>query len=781
MRTFWLDELIVDPSSGTVQGLDRTEHLEPKIMMVLVTLAERAHRVVTRDELLEQVWPGVAVTNDAVSRTIYQLRRQLERAGSDPRYRALIETLPKRGYRLSASIRQPDGLDSTFTHPAPIEVRSSPPSRGLARWAAAGALVAAVTLTIAWFAGHAALNREPVVDATAARVHTGERASVATIVVLPFQDLRDAHGMNFFAEGLADEIRTLLANWTDLRVIGRTSSDAFRNHPLDFAALTRQLGATHVLEGAYQRDGNRLRVSAQLLDGAGVQVWAARFDRDLHDVFDIQSKIADAVARTVASHVTANAFPTKPVDLAAYDEYLAGRDLVHRREYSAAQSALRSAVAIEPEFAAAHAELAVSLLMGWVSKDQLREADTEIARALALKPDLLRAQAARGLRLLNSTPADLAESERVLRRALDKDPNMSDALLWLSTAVGRQHRFDEAYAILERAIRIDPLHPSIAVNLARELQQRGEPGRARQLLETRIQQTSGPGSLYLYIGLRDLYRNSGDLASLNALTRSQVMQPNFLTYYDIATSYALFSDWQMAERLLLRSVREFPDARFVRFSGAVLPAWRGDFRTAAQRFRALAQESGFDLSREDDSYGAWLGALLARAGEFDQAIAVLEPLLESGQVQVFDPVGGDTNLYAPHALAWAYRLAGADVRADRLLGDLDQRCSDREHLNRLNASIDLYLCAETAMLQGDDDIALGRLEQAIAAGWREVYLKQRDPLWARMTDHPRYRALLSEARKDVDRQRAAIAVDHPADEFLARIDALPMHAGPLGD
>jgi len=212
------------------------------------------------------------------------------------------------------------------------------------------------------------------------------------------------------------------------------------------------------------------RAYVSLLDAGGRQIWTQTYDRQLANVFDIQSEIAAAVAATVAAHVTARTASGHHPNLEAYDHYLAGREFLHARNIERALERLQRAIEIDPDFAEAHAEWAIARLMGPPLEDEVRAAQNAIDRALALQPQLLRAQAARAFGLLQSR-RDPVGAERLLREVLAQEPNMSDALLWLSNTFLEQGRPDDQLAVLQRAARIDPLHPSIAGNLANALAQ----------------------------------------------------------------------------------------------------------------------------------------------------------------------------------------------------------------------------------------------------------------------------------------------------------------------
>jgi tetratricopeptide (TPR) repeat protein len=340
-----------------------------------------------------------------------------------------------------------------------------------------------------------------------------------------------------------------------LAVIGRTSSFAFKGSDAGIDRISAVLGVSHVLQGSVRKAGDRLRISAQLLDHTGRQLWTETFDRELANVFDIQEEIAQAVATTAASRVVSRPAVRYHPNLEAYDHYLAGRELLHRRELVSARQELQRAIDLDPAFAEAHAEWAISRLIGDPSAEDLEAGRAAIERALELQPKLLRAQAARGFLLTMSRPPDWEGAETILRGVLEQDPNMSDALLWLSNALGAQGRSNEALEILQRGARIDPLHPSIANSLAGELWQRGKVEQAIDHLKRQLEQPN-PAAAPYYV-LSDIYLLMGRLVDLHAVARRQSLQ--LVGDHELlAMSYALLGNWSAAQYWQERTPRDFP-------------------------------------------------------------------------------------------------------------------------------------------------------------------------------------------------------------------------------
>ena len=610
--------------------------------------------------------------------------------------------------------------------------------------------------------------RETPKDGAAAGEPAGEGTARLpnSIAVLPFANISNDPDNEYFCDGISEEILDRLSRAAGLNVIGRTSSFAFKGSDYGIERISALLGVRYVLQGSVRKTGDQLRVSAQLLDAGGVQVWSESFDRQLENVFEIQSEIAGAVANTVASQVVPETDVGHEPDLEAYEHYLTGRTLLHRRDSYRAREELQRAVEIDPQFAEAHAELAIAQALDEIPEPMDR-ARASVQRALQLKPRLLRARAAEGFLLMNGDPRDPAGAERVLREVLDQDPNMSDALNWLQGAVREQGRDDEARAILERAAVLDPLHPSIVANLAGQLYEDGEVDRAKRLLERQLEQPR-PGFM-VYRELAGIYQASGRLVEVNALAKREALSLAGGPDFALVLSYALLGDYASAEAWNTRALREFPDLPGPRIMAIGMQTAQGRYENVGRQMRALfgdlrAPPAGVPIGEQVIS-----GALLARAGEYSAAITFLEPLVDPGS-----PAGAYADEFwfnGLHALAWAYRHTGADDKAARLLASAARFCDDERAAGRLRDGLKLHKCAETELLLRHTDRALAGFEGAVAAGWRNYYHRQNDPYWAAVQDRPAYRALIEKVKADIDRQRAEVQRIDAREDFAAKVDA----------
>lgn len=659
----------------------------------------------------------------------------------------------------------PGGIHRT----APVEASEAAEPQPLAH---RDYLILAAFAAIALVLGYRAAQevretpKEAAVDAAAVGAPDVERLA-NSIAVLPFANISDDPANEYFCDGIAEEILDKLGGVRELKVIGRTSSFAFKGSDYGIERISALLRVRYVLQGSVRKAGDQLRVSAQLLDAGGVQVWSESFDRQLRNVFQIQSEIASAVASTVASQVVPETGGGHEPNLDAYEYYLAGRTLLHRRDSVRAREELQRAVALDPEFAEAHAELAITQAFD-DTPGAMDRARASVKRALQLKPRLVRARAAEGFLLLNGDPRDPAGAERVLREVLDQDPNMSDALNWLQSALHEQGRDDEARTILERAVVIDPLHPSIAANLADQLIEEGEAERAMRIYARALEHPR-PSPMIAFTAM-SFYRSTGRLVDLHAVRAKVALgDPSFSSLFFLLLSYAALGDWPQADAVNERLLRAPPEGPGRVFRRAVLPSLKGQTDVTVRGVREGLAELGLTLADLNEEEKIIAGVHLARGGDYARAIEVLEPIVDADSPG--STVMPGSFIHGAHALVWSYLHTGADAKASRLLAAEARECSSLRTDGRLRDSFDLHRCAQTELLRGNVEQAFAGLEKAVEAGWREYYVRERDPLWASVASDPRYRALMAKVKADVDRQRAEVRRIDASERFIEKLDA----------
>ena len=372
-------------------------------------------------------------------------------------------------------------------------------------------------------------------DATGEIASVAPHASVPSIAVLPFVNLSADAENEYFSDGITEEILNVLAQDRGLRVAARSSSFAFKGQKVDLKAIAQRLHVSALLEGSVRRAGNRVRVSAQLVNAKdGYQLWSDRFERELTDIFAMQDEIASAIAATLrtALHASQGAFPRnetarvttrsrQPANIEAYESYLKGRFQLHRRAdgMHEARTHFERALALDADFAEAHAGLANSYLwLGTHAALPPAEAFARMRRhaeqALSLDPDLPDAHYLLGYVAL-WYDWDAMACERHVRRALALQANNPDALMlaaYLNFTMGRR---DDALAMTEAALHADPVGLATLIGALSKYYLTGEFKRAIALADRVIQEHPTSGEVRRFRAM-SIYTSGGDLAAARA-------------------------------------------------------------------------------------------------------------------------------------------------------------------------------------------------------------------------------------------------------------------------
>lgn len=287
--TLRIGEWIVDPVADQLSRDGTVLRVEARTMRLLLCLANRAGQVVSIDELLNEVWAGVIVTPDSVYQAVTSLRRLL---GDDPKQPAYIATVPRRGYRLIATVETAaDQAAPPVEIPVPAPAKPEPvnvPKRG--RGALMGAALAlGVILLLCGAISVYWLFRDRPVDQV-----------VRSIAVLPFLDLTDKMNEEPFADGMTEELIDKLSKFPGMRVSAPTSSFYYKNKQVPVADIARSLGVAYVLDGSVRKSGDTMRIAARLVRaGDGFVVWSATYDRPLGDKLKVQDDIASEAAKAM--------------------------------------------------------------------------------------------------------------------------------------------------------------------------------------------------------------------------------------------------------------------------------------------------------------------------------------------------------------------------------------------------------------------------------------------------------------------------------------------------
>jgi TolB-like protein/DNA-binding winged helix-turn-helix (wHTH) protein/Tfp pilus assembly protein PilF len=419
-----------------------TLRLPDQSFEVLVMLLERPGQLVTREEIHKRLWSADTFVDfdHGLNNAVNRLRDALGDSAEAPRF---VETLPRRGYRFISEIEGTPHESEEVMHgdvpSGPLGVsQSSRSRRPVYRWVAIiiAGLCALATMVI-W------------------NGRSAQHPAIHSLAVLPFQNLSGDETQDYFADGMTDELITMLAKSTELRVISRTSVMRYKNVQQPLRQIAGELGADGILEGSIARHGNRVHVTAQLIHAASdTHVWAESYDRDLKDISPLQSEVARTIARQVGTTVSFPAHQEKPVNPEAYEAYLKARYFANIRGPAVGKAVEYYQLAIdkEPAFALAYAGLAES---------QWRSDDFTAAKRSARKALELDGTMGEPLATLAQIKAynnwDFSGAEEDYKRAITLSPNYPPARQWYAQFLHWMGRLDEAMVQIEIGQQLDPL------------------------------------------------------------------------------------------------------------------------------------------------------------------------------------------------------------------------------------------------------------------------------------------------------------------------------------
>jgi TolB-like protein/DNA-binding winged helix-turn-helix (wHTH) protein/Tfp pilus assembly protein PilF len=473
----------IDLTSGQLHKNGRRLPLQEQPFRVLAMLLERPGEVVTRQELQTRLWPADTYVGfeEGLNTAIRKLRTAFGDSAGNPRF---IETLPKRGYRFIAPVTEAavakdpptdvQLLPGTEDHGAVVEPDRSQPAeppaipRNYQRPWKKILLVTSFVVLAFTVAAYLMRKHSPPGSVPAQR---------AMLAILPFQNLSNDPGQEYFSDGLTEETITDLGQVSpeNLGVIARTSAMAYKHTNKTVSQIGRELGVNYILEGSVRREGGRARVSAQLIRvNDQTHIWAQNYDRDLQDLLDVQNDLG----RSIAEQVSANLTPQRQIELSkkhivnpeAYDLYLKGRFYWNQRTPGALKESIgyfQEATVKDANFALAYAGLAdaynISNIVGPYSpKESFPQAKAAAMRAIQLDPSLAEAHAALGMEK-SHYEFDFPGAEREFLKALEVNPNSPYAHLFYSNCfLMPMGRTAQAIAENKRAVEIDPL--SLPIN-----------------------------------------------------------------------------------------------------------------------------------------------------------------------------------------------------------------------------------------------------------------------------------------------------------------------------
>ncbi|QFU77260.1 hypothetical protein EY643_17225 [Halioglobus maricola] len=575
-----------------------------------------------------------------------------------------------------------------------------------------------------------------------------------SIAVLPFVNMSDDASQEYFSDGISEELLNGLAKIRELRVAARTSSFAFKGKNQDISDIARQLKVDTVLEGSVRKAGQRVRITAQLINADdGYHLWSETYDRDLTDIFAVQDEISAAIVDALKIHLGTGPemAVTRKTDVEAYNLVLQGRHSVRLRTKEGVEAGLeyyQRALEIDPDYAEAWAGLAIATSLMTANgltdtpDDTYRLAQSYLDRAFALSPDLGDAHAGQALVYLNMERAE--KGLESVDRALQINPSQGVLYLWKSHLLMQLLEWDKSLAVLEQAYLVDPLHPSIAVSRATRL---ADVGRGDEVLAD-----LKPGSwMYYWIGLR--------VANSEARPAS---------VYSLAEE-GLAGDFNESQREIMRRLRfwavydglyhdEYDLEDIPRHNAEMIQAGR-DPQTVVAR---IGDRTFAELGEGDQHL---LVFSLVRAQKCPDLVALLAPLrLELRHSDGIATSEHDEDAYAIE-LAWCLAETGERDRAHRLASRMMS-----SYRRSLDKGIPITWAGSSPVIlslaMGQPDEAFAYLEQLVATGTFSVRDFHVAPYFQAFAGRPEFEQLKAAVLHRANEQRAILGWPPRQDEGL---------------
>jgi TolB-like protein/Flp pilus assembly protein TadD len=604
-------------------------------------------------------------------------------------------------------------------------------------------IIAVLVLALGYFAYDkfvidSGQGETPATASTQAEESSETDTPEMSIAVLPFVNMSSDPEQEFFSDGISEELLNMLAQFPGLRVAARTSSFQFKGTNQDIAKIADTLNVAHILEGSVRKSGTKLRITAQLIKAAdGFHLWSHSYDRELDDIFAVQDEIARAIsdalrvklALDIAVGEAVQPTMVKAANTDAYEAYLRGRQLIHRRGRESLENAVRHlerSLRLDNDFASAHAQLAIATTLllnspgsyGELTLEEVRrKAIPHFERALELEPNL--ADAHGGLALLTMNSGDLTSAIEYARRALELNPSYSDAMNWLYIALGDMGEYQEQEATLKRLLVTDPMTIVGRSNYAGWLGGTG-----------RVEEAHAVADQLLAQNLRSGYMRHAEMSLIHEGRFAEGLSWGLKAHIEDPTD--TFTNFYVVQGFIW--VGEYAEAR--RISDVLdymVDVAEGRFNEAIQ-----ATQRKMQLDPENEAVIAAAAFVLYDAGRIDEALPLYERLRD------FRPEGrpitgfNDTMMRLALARRNAGNEDGAQAAAQIAKKDhaaLNAAGEKSQFQHRTEAMI--------AAFENNPDRVIAALKSAMQLGLRNPQVFG-DPMFEELWAEPRFVALQQE-------------------------------------
>ena len=465
-QPFRIADWEIEPATGHIHRGEEDIKLEPRVMDLLICLASRPGEVFSREELETIVWTGMVVGYDALTSAMIKLRKAFN---DDPHHPQIIETISKQGYRLIAPVGEVLKAPPATREPIP---RDDLPQRTKFHipkltWIAAIVIAGILAGGLGYW-----LTVQYRTSSTDTVAIGEEQSDKPAIAVLPFTNMSDDPEQEYFVDGITEDLITEFSRLSNLTVIAWTTSSSYKGKMIQPQNIGNDLGVDYILNGSVRKSGDRLRITAQLVETrSSKQFWAERYDRKLIQVFELQDEVTNKIVNALSVRITTaekeKLGRADTNNIAAYDSLLRGLKYFKQRTREGnelAREAYRHAIELDPTYARPYGALAVSLSHAYrrgyieLSAEEAYSRALELAqKAVALDQSSPQVYWALGYVYLFQKQYE--EAAAATKQAVTLAPNYADGYGLLAFINNWQGNAEDAIRYIRKAMVLNPHYP----------------------------------------------------------------------------------------------------------------------------------------------------------------------------------------------------------------------------------------------------------------------------------------------------------------------------------
>ncbi len=721
---FLLGEWLVRPTEGAISCGKEKRRLEPKALSVLVVLAEAEGSVVSREKLLNAVWPNQVIGDEVINSNIAALRKAL---GDDRKTNRYIQTVPKKGYKLVKDVQWLEPEDhnigagqSSHSEGSAASNQNRTPVLSLHNWRLYIPVVLLILAAAAVMIRQSQQNPSPAQDEF-------------SVAVLPFEVFSADPDIKYFSDGLAEEILHQLVTYPNLKVMARSASFQYRNSGKSLTEIAQELNVKYLIEGRVRVHEDGLRITVQLINARNnFNLWSRVFDDSTGELFKIQHQVGAAVSDMLGISGTSKEIASSrshPASEQAYEYFVmaqAHMKVAAVESYEQALSLFEKAIKLSPDYALAYTGKAASYLLLYQYKHLDREVATSEAnlaleKALQLDPNLAEAYATKGLMYTYLKQYDKAEQLYI--KALGLHPNLRLTHHNYAFMLWQQSRFKEAIEQAEIALETDPLSKQTYFIIADSLASIGEFKKAISVYQHC--QRVLPGFLSCYAGLANLYQILGELdkAKANLEMSASVSEPGNFWHDDINASYLIRTgSFAEADSILNRAAEINPTDYFLLRTRWLVALAQNDMDEFIDSIDQLSVQfpEDMDVHKFQALNAYW-------KQDFELAVKRYEKVLSDSPKSMFNLWDYSDGMSHAVNLAVSYDKTGKQKKKQQLLMQIGQHFNTfPDEFSRVSGGF--YIRAQYDMLLGNTQGSEQILQQ-LQQGWALKWLPQKDIFW----------------------------------------------------